>query len=207
MPKVVNKEEKKSKILEASIRVFSKKGLNNTRISDIAEDAAIGKGTIYEYFKSKDEIFTASFYYFMEKFEEGISLQLFRIHDPLEKLRAYFSAWTDMLEGDYLEYLEIVLDFWAEGVREREDSRMIDLNKLYSKNRDMLDNLLSDCVSKGEIKQVDTKLIASIMLGALDGILIQWIMDRKVVNMKEAVLLFVKTMIDGLKLTGESVKK
>ncbi len=207
MPKIVNKEEKKAQILEASIKVFSKKGMNDTKISDIAEEASIGKGTIYEYFKSKDEIFTASFYYFMEKLEASISRRLFRIHDPLEKMRAYFSAWTDMFEGDYLEYLEIVLDFWAEGVRERSDSWMIDLNKFYSENRDMIDNLLSDCVSKGEIKQVDTKLIASIMLGTLDGILIQWIMDRKAFNMKEAVVLFVETMIDGLKLTNKSAKK
>lgn len=206
MPKIVDKEEKKAKILEAAIKIFSKNGLNNTKISDIAEEASIGKGTIYEYFKSKDEIFSASFYYFMGKFEEGISLRLFRIHDPLEKVRTYFSAWAEMFEGDYLEYLDIVLDFWAEGVRERNDSLMIDLNKFYSENRDMLDNLLSECVSKGEIKKVDTKLIASIMIGTLDGILLQWVMDRKAFNMKEAILLFVETMIDGLKLTGKSVK-
>ncbi len=206
MPKIVNKEEKKAKILEASLKIFSKNGFNNTKISDIAEEAGIGKGTIYEYFKSKDELFTASFYYFMEKFEEGISLQLFRIHEPLEKLRAYFSALTDMFDGDYLEYLAIMLDFWAEGVRERNDSWMIDLNKFYSENRDMLGNLLSDCISKGEIKQVDTKLIASTMLGALDGLFIQWVMDRKAFNIKDAAQLFVETMIDGLKLTGESVK-
>ena len=205
MPKIVNKEEKKAQILEASIRVFSKKGLNNTKISDIAEAAAVGKGTIYEYFKSKDEIFTASFYFHMEKFEENISRRLFRIQDPLEKLRAYFSAWSEIFEGEHLDYLEIVLDFWAEGVRERNDSWMIDLNKFYSENRDMLDNLLSECVSKGEIKQVDTKLIASTMLGALDGLLIQWVMDRKAFKMKDAALLFVEIMIDGLKLTGESV--
>ena len=207
MPKIVNKEEKKAQILEASIRVFSKKGLNNTKISDIAEAAAVGKGTIYEYFKSKDEIFTAAFYFHMEKFEESISRRLFRIQDPLEKLRAYFSAWSEIFEGEHLDYLEIVLDFWAEGVRERNDSWMIDLNKFYSENRDMLDNLLSECVSKGEIKQVDTKLIASTMLGALDGLLIQWVMDRKAFKMKDAALLFVEIMIDGLKLTGESVIK
>ncbi|MFC2168302.1 TetR/AcrR family transcriptional regulator [Acidobacteriota bacterium] len=206
MPKIVNKEEKKAQILEASIKVFSKKGLNNTKISDIADEASIGKGTIYEYFKSKDEVFAASFYFHMEKFEGNISRQLFRIQDPLEKLRAYFTAWSEIFEGDHLEYLKIVLDFWAEGVRQREDSVMIDLNKFYSENRDMLDSLLSECVLKGEIKKVDTKLIASIMLGTLDGILIQWISDRKAFNMKEAILLFVETMIDGLKLTGESVK-
>lgn len=206
MPRIVNKEEKKGQILEAAVKVFSKKGLNNTKISDIAEEAAIGKGTIYEYFKSKDEVFTASFHYFMENFEKGLSHRLYRIQDPMEKLRAYFSAWSDIFEGKYLDYIEIVLEFWAEGVRQRDDSWKIDLNSIYSQNRDMLDFLLSDCVSKGEIKRVDTKLIASTMLGALDGILIQWILDRKSFDIKEATRLFIQTMINGLKPTDKSGK-
>ena len=143
----------------------------------------------------------------MGKFEEGISRRIFRIQDPLEKLRTYFSAWTEMFEGDYLEYLEIVLDFWAEGVRKRNNSCMIDLNKLYLENRDILDNLLSECIKKKEIKKVDTKLTASIMLGALDGILLQWIMDRKAFNKKDAALLFADTMIKGLKVTRAPGKK
>ena len=175
MPKIVNKEEKKAKILEASIRVFSKKGLNNTKISDIAEYAAIGKGTIYEYFKSKDEIFTASFSFHIEKFEENISRRLFRIKDPLKKLYAYFSAWSELFEGDHLEYLEIVLDFWAEGVRQRDDSLMINLDRIYSENRDMLDDLLYDCVTKGEIKKVKVegkraKRINAIAASTIEGI-------------------------------------
>ena len=175
MPIIVDKKEKRERILEAAVKVFSKKGRSGTKISDIADAAGIGKGTIYEYFQSKDEVFAASFYHFMEKFEDVISRRLFRIQDPLEKLRVYFAAWTEILEGDYLDYLEIVLDFWAEGVRKGEDSWKIDLNRFYAENIAVLDSLLSDCVAKGEIKPVNTKLIASTMLGALDGMLIQWI--------------------------------
>jgi len=199
MPIPVDKKEKKEKILNAAVHVFSKKGLKDTKISDISEEAGIGKGTVYEYFKSKDEVFTATFDFFIKKFEEIISLRLFRIHDPLEKIQAYFSAWTEILEGDYLEYLGIILDFWAHGIRQKDNTWIIDLNKLYSENIIILDSLLSECVSKGVIKPVNTKVIASIMLGALDGLLIQWIMNRDLFNMREATELLVETMINGLK--------
>jgi AcrR family transcriptional regulator len=199
MPIPVDKKEKREKILNAAIQVFSKKGLKDTKISDIAETAGIGKGTVYEYFKSKNEVFAATFHFFMERFEEVMSRRLFRIHDPLEKIRAYFSAWSEMLEGDYLDYLEIILDFWAHGIRQRDKAWVIDLNKLYSENRKILDNLLSECITLGEIKPVDTKVTASIMLGALDGLLIQWIMNRDLFKMREATELLVETMIKGLK--------
>ena len=200
MPIIVDKKEKKEKILDAAIKVFSSQGRGNTKISDIAVAAGIGKGTIYEYFQSKDEVFAASFYYFMEKFEEVISLRIFRVQDPLEKLRVYFAAWTEILEGDYLDYLEIVLDFWAEGVRKGDDSWKIDLSRFYAENIAVLDNLLSECVAKGEIKPVDTKLIASTMLGALDGMLIQWIFNRDEFEIRKAAEIFIETMIGGLKI-------
>ncbi|MGB9812919.1 MAG: TetR/AcrR family transcriptional regulator [Thermovenabulum sp.] len=50
-------EEKRSSILEAAASIFSNKGYPNTKMQDIAEKAGIGKGTIYQYFKSKKHLF------------------------------------------------------------------------------------------------------------------------------------------------------
>jgi AcrR family transcriptional regulator len=200
MPIIVNKKEKKARILDAAVRVFSRQGLRNTKISEIADEADIGKGTIYEYFKSKDEIFAAAFGYFMEELENTIAKRLYKIHDPLEKLRAYFESWMDVLEGENRKYLEIVLDFWAEGIRQREDTPFVNLEHLYIENIKVLDALLSGCVSAGEIKPVDTRLIASILLGALDGLMLQIVMFRDAFDGGSAIRLFVNTMIDGLRL-------
>ncbi|MCJ7801175.1 MAG: TetR/AcrR family transcriptional regulator, partial [Candidatus Marinimicrobia bacterium] len=52
-------EDKRTQILHSAIGLFAKKGLERGKIADIAKHAGIGKGTIYEYFKSKDEIFRA----------------------------------------------------------------------------------------------------------------------------------------------------
>jgi len=57
------REEKKRKtrkaILDAAIKLFSRNGYENTRVEDLAQEAGIGKGTIYGYFKTKSEIFLA----------------------------------------------------------------------------------------------------------------------------------------------------
>ncbi|MBN2723779.1 MAG: TetR/AcrR family transcriptional regulator [Deltaproteobacteria bacterium] len=61
-PKIIDKEIKKMEISSAAIKIFINKGISNTSISEIAREAGIGKGTVYEYFSSKDElaIFAAS---------------------------------------------------------------------------------------------------------------------------------------------------
>ena len=48
---------KKQLIIEAAIKVFARDGLEKGKIADIAKEAGIGKGTVYEYFRSKDDIF------------------------------------------------------------------------------------------------------------------------------------------------------
>ena len=50
-------EEKRDLILDAALRVFGQRGFSQTRLSDVAEDAGIAKGTVYLYFSSKEELF------------------------------------------------------------------------------------------------------------------------------------------------------
>jgi len=199
MPKQIDKQKKRDRILEAAIRVFSKNGLNNTKIADIAAAAEIGKGTVYEYFKSKDEIFNATFFYFMDKVENILFRRLLQIDDPLEKLTAFFSTWSNILDSEYQNYFEIVLEFWAEGIRNKENPLSFDLAQFYSGYRKAIMDLLQECIDKGEIFAYDTKTTASILLGAMDGIFIQWIMDHSAFDLKKANNLLAQIFIAGLK--------
>jgi AcrR family transcriptional regulator len=199
VPKVVNREEKKATILEASIRVFAEKGWRNTKITDIAEAADIGKGTVYEYFHSKDELLAASFRHFMAQAETIIAGRLAQIHDPLERLETYFSSWAEIFESEYMDYMEIILDFWAEGIRSKERFFSLDLMKVYYDNRTFIERLMEDCISNGSIKNIDTKIVASIVIGTLDGLLIQWILDKNLFAIKTAVSSFARLLINGLK--------
>lgn len=59
MPKVIDKDEMKNAILDAVTRVYTTKGYHASTIADIAEDAGLGKGTLYLYFKNKEAMTTA----------------------------------------------------------------------------------------------------------------------------------------------------
>ena len=50
------KEEKSLRILDAAIRVFARKGFYNSTIADVAKVAEVAEGTIYLYFKNKDDL-------------------------------------------------------------------------------------------------------------------------------------------------------
>jgi len=74
----VTKEQKKIEILRAAGKVFYIKGFEGTKMDDVAKEAGIGKGTVYEYFESKKQLFEETVVYSCE--EQGRIIQ-----DILEK--------------------------------------------------------------------------------------------------------------------------
>lgn len=68
----MTKEEKRREILEAAIRVISVMGFEGAKIEDIAKEAEVGKGTIYEYFASKNTLYVEMLRYGTLRFREGL---------------------------------------------------------------------------------------------------------------------------------------
>lgn len=80
------KISKRDAIIEAAIGLFSQKGYHNTRMEEIAQAAGAGKGTIYEYFASKTELFSEILLTGWRKIQEDIPLQEPGVTPVLEQL-------------------------------------------------------------------------------------------------------------------------
>lgn len=88
MAKIVNKDVKKQEILESAIQVLGKKGAAATKIQDIAEAAGIAKGTIYLYFKNKEEIFENILQYHIQDKNQDLFKILKAPGEPKTKLKS-----------------------------------------------------------------------------------------------------------------------
>lgn len=87
-PKIVDREAKRQAILAAAIAVFAEKGYHATKMADIARKAEMGKGTLYEYFRTKEELPKSIFGLMLEAFDQEIA-QLEQAHtDPVEAIMA-----------------------------------------------------------------------------------------------------------------------
>ena len=74
-------ESKHHKIIRAALKVFAQKGFYNARVSEIAKEAQVADGTIYLYFKNKDDILIHLF----EEEMDGIIQNVKAVVDPLDK--------------------------------------------------------------------------------------------------------------------------
>ena len=184
-PKIVNKEAKKMEIIHAAIKVFSEKGMVKAKMADIALEAGIGKGTIYEYFRSKEDVFTSGFQIFFQGMQEQIETAINSTTDPVEQLRLLINVSFRSFLHYGSDLAMIMMDFWAEGIRNKDEKilKAIDLRKIYYEFRIIIKAIIDNGIKQGVFRKVDSHHVASLLIGALDGIMLQWIMDHKAIDL------------------------
>lgn len=199
---IVDKKEKQKQIVQAAVRVFSRKGFSRTTISNIAEEAGIGKGTVYEYFESKEAVIHKAFDTFMEElmpdfedlFQSGLPAQ--------EKLIRMITGYSCVLESkENQDLIGLVFDIWAEGIRSLDERRTLEvkMNQFYREYRRMIADVIDQGIQDGEFRRdIPTESAASILIGFLDGILVQWILDKKGFPLQSALQASIKTILNGI---------
>lgn len=201
-PKVVDREEKKQEILKVAMRLFARNGVVKTKMTEVAEAAGIGKGTIYEYFRCKEDIFAEAYRHVFLEAESRIAKVLESPVQPEEKLLMLMTvSIEEFLVGDSGEFAGIMMSFWSEGIRNKNERIMeiIDLKKVYSKYRTMVSGILEEGIAKGQFREMDTYITASVIIGALDGILLQYIMDKNVFLPEKAIAALWDSLLRGIK--------
>ena len=84
-----SRADKHELILEAAIRVFAEKGFHAARISDVAKEAGVADGTIYLYFKNKDDLLLCIFEEKMDLLLAGLRQALVGVTESLEQVRTF----------------------------------------------------------------------------------------------------------------------
>jgi AcrR family transcriptional regulator len=199
-PKIVDKENKKLEIMHAAMSVFAKKGLVKTKMTDIAESAEIGKGTIYEYFRSKEEIFGSAFTYFFKSMNLMISEALKTTDDPVEQLRLLVDRSLKGVLHEGSDFAGIMMDFWAEGIRNKDKKimEMINLGKIYEDFRHIICSILEDGIKKKIFKPLNTLYTSAVFIAAFDGIILQWIMDRELIDLEKVSAVLIDNFMHGV---------
>lgn len=199
-PKIVDREAKKEQIVHAAIGVFAEKGVANTKMIDIARAAAIGKGTIYEYFRSKEDIFAAAYNRMNREMEMKIGQILSGSEHPAVQLQMIFDLSLDYFGHDAVEFSAVMMDFWAEGIRRKSPEMMgvINLKEIYDQYREIIAGIVRNGQRQGLFIDVDPVSYASLAIGALDGMLLQMVMSAEIIDIARVKETFKRTMIQCL---------
>jgi AcrR family transcriptional regulator len=88
-------DEKRKQIIEGAIKVFNKKGYHKATVREIAKEAGIGLGSVYDYVHSKDDILYLFFENYVNTFFDKVKSRASQIADPLLRLEVTFRAFVE----------------------------------------------------------------------------------------------------------------
>ncbi len=201
MPRIVDKAQKKNEILQAAIQVFAEKGIQKSKMIDIAKRAKIGKGTIYEYFESKEGIFKEAYLSHFKGIEERI-FQITQSDDAaVVKINSLTKSILIDFFSDNIEFAAIMMDFWAEGIRSKDEDILdvINLKEMYAFFRNVLIVILQQGIDENSFRKMDKNAVASAIIGSFDGLLLQWILNKDVLDLKAVTDEWLNVLINGIK--------
>ncbi|MEE9554128.1 MAG: TetR/AcrR family transcriptional regulator [candidate division Zixibacteria bacterium] len=201
MPKTVDREQKKDMILKAAMRLFARKGIAETKMEEVAKEAKIAKGTIYEYFKSREELLNLAFNYLLVLINKLVRQRMADAGSPAEKIKAGFLAYLDTAALGIEDYAQILPDLWAYGIRERvgETEIAFDLSWIYHQFREQYSEAFKAGITDGIFRDMDTDAAASSITAAGDGFYLQWMADRENFDLQKAADVFIENYISGIK--------
>jgi TetR/AcrR family fatty acid metabolism transcriptional regulator len=199
---IVDKKEKQKNIIQSAARVFSQKGFARTTVSDIAQEAGIGKGTFYEYFESKEVVIYLAFEYFMEELVPDFKGIVQKSISASEKISLMIKGFSRILQSkEKQDLLSLTFDIWAEGIRSQPHRKSIEMKmkQFYKDYREPVVKVLEQGIQSGEFRSdIKTEVEASVLVGLLDGLMVQWILDREKFPIQSALGAAVATILNGI---------
>jgi len=188
------REEKRSRILDAAIQAFSRNGYHATRISDIAKAANVADGTVYLYFAGKEELLSTIFEDRMSRFLQVGRKELESIDGALEKLRRVVELHLEDLGHNP----ELTTVFQIEL---RHSSRFMEL---YSRGQlrdyfQLIAEILEEGQREGVIRSgLDTWFATKCIFGILDEAATNWVLSRKNYRLHSVVPQILDFVMKGL---------
>lgn len=194
-----NRRKKQQAIVQAALAVFARNGYASTTVSEVARVAGVGKGTIYEYYQSKEDLFFGVFEWYVEMMvASGLIQATEHGGDAAEHLRAFLdSALSSAIET--MEYFAISLEFWAAaGNPATRDRFRAALQDLYDSFRTVIQGIIEDGLTAGAFHSlVNPEAVAAGLVGALDGLMLQAWMDPSF-DIRATAEGFLDTIINGM---------
>jgi AcrR family transcriptional regulator len=196
MPKIVDLDRRKAEIAHKALYAFAFEGYHKTSLGAIARMCRIGRTTIYEYFRNKDEIFSHALSYSFGLLQPD--LRQVRKEPGLTSLQRITSIVRAILAAFYRDkrVLLVLLEHSLRILRENQEEAGRFRDR-FREVQDLLQELLREGMQSGEIRRVDAAGMAQTISMLLEAAILQFSVNSNA--SLEAVAEGVESLLQGLK--------
>ncbi len=199
MPKIVDKDQKRKDIAHAAIKVLAEKGFEGSTIADIAKAAGVGKGTIYEYFDTKEEIIIEVSMQLFSEMDNVFGEDFLRINDPRKKITELITGvlkFTSKMKDIMMVYMEI----WRIHMRGNQHGvSMMVLKDALVMFRQLVASIITEGQQKNIFKKnISAESLALFLVASLDGVGMHYLLDEKNFDIDKITTDFLDVLFMGM---------
>ena len=186
--------EKHQRILDAAIAVIAQKGFHNSRVSEIAQQAGVADGTIYLYFKSKEQILMAALDTAFQAFLTRAKRELAGTESPAVRLRKLAALHLGALAEN--RSLAVVLQTeLRQSAKFLAEFSQRDLKNYFDLIRETVREGQQAGIFRADISE---KIFAACFFGALDELVTAWVLSERGYDLTAAADSVVDLMFRGM---------
>jgi TetR/AcrR family fatty acid metabolism transcriptional regulator len=167
--------DKPQQIIDAAIRVFARDGYYNSRVSDIAREAGMASGTIYLYFRTKDDILITLFRENMAHWLADLRKAIAPEPDAVGKLRRIVSMHFALLE-EHPDLAEVVQVELRQGQKFLRGAAAQEITSYFA----LIGSVLEEGITVGQIRgDLPVKVATKMLFGAMDQMATSWVLGKR----------------------------
>lgn len=180
------KDEREHAFKQAALKIFSAKGYHRTTMAEIALEAGFGKGTLYWYWKSKEELYFSLIEDMHREFLALVEEAAENEGNAWEKLQWLGGRITDLYYRDR-DYCKLS---WKMRAEELETFSPEYVERLYiyiNRTKEKLQEIISQGIEEGLFPPHDPYYLACMLMGLVEGMEIQWLEDSQAFDLRRAM--------------------
>jgi AcrR family transcriptional regulator len=187
--------DKDQRILDAAKMLFGRFGLKRTSIEEIAQHAGLGKGTVYLYFKSKDEIFSVLANRLTEEYESLVDDAIARVRSPTDKIRKFIEVRVGYWDKTFRQF-----EATTESILEAEASPIVELirKKTEARRVHLISEILEDGLKTGEFSFDNSRFTALAIYHILESLVRPWNIEVADMTPEDKIEATISLLFNGI---------
>jgi len=192
MPKPDVSAERKLQIVEAAMKVFTRKGFAAARMEDIAQEAGLSIGGVYWYFKGKDDVIVG----IMQAIIDADVKTLRNLLDASGTVRDRLAQYVLATIEEAIETTPLSYELYGLALRDTKVRKHI--RSFFTAYRDVLAEFVRQGIQRGELRDVDANLAATTFAALYEGMLEMTLLDPKSVDAETTLPAALDLLMAGL---------
>jgi TetR/AcrR family fatty acid metabolism transcriptional regulator len=193
-------KDKRQKIIRAATKVFARHGFYHSKVSEIAREAEVADGTIYLYFKNKDDLLISIFEENMDQILNLVRSEIEKEPNALAKLRKFVRLHMTLMEKNprLAEVIQVELRQSSKFMKEYKNVKFLEYIQV-----------IADVIEEGQReglihKEISPAVFKRMVFGTLDELALQWVLSRRRYSLAAAADQVTDILLHGIEIAPTS---